>query len=166
MPEVVDDDHAQANPELAVLSAVLRGQDEDITKAARIAAVALHACASLDTERAQLYFDLIHRSLSEAARRELSDMLPPNYEYQSEFARKYYGQGKTEGRAEGRRETLIDLITKQLGLRFGPLDSVHLSRINAATSAELEKVAEQLLAAPTLDAALAVVASPQISTAR
>ncbi|HEY0939624.1 MAG TPA: DUF4351 domain-containing protein [Steroidobacter sp.] len=70
------------------------------------------------------------------------------------LARKFYGQGKTEGRAEGSRVTLISLITRQLSLCFGPLDEATLSRIEAASTAELEKVAERLLNAPTLDAAL------------
>ncbi|HEY0938921.1 MAG TPA: DUF4351 domain-containing protein [Steroidobacter sp.] len=88
-------------------------------------------------------------------------MLPANYEYQSDFARKYYGQGKTEGS----RERLISLIAKLLSLRFGPLDEATLSRIAATPSAELEKVAERLLSAPTLDATLGIAADqPQVNT--
>ena len=161
VPEIVDDDQAQADPELAVLSAMAHGQDQDVTRSARIAAAAQRVCAGLDNERAGLYLDLIHISLSEAARRVLQEMLPANYEYQSDFARKYYGQGKTEGS----RERLISLIAKLLGLRFGPLDEVTLAQIAAASSAELEKVAERLLSAPTLEAALGTAAHrPQVDT--
>lgn len=71
VPEIVDDEQARAMPELAVLSAMAHGQDEDFTKAARIAAVAQRACSGLDTKRALFYFDLIELSLSEAARRAL-----------------------------------------------------------------------------------------------
>ncbi|HEY0683320.1 MAG TPA: DUF4351 domain-containing protein, partial [Steroidobacter sp.] len=102
------------------------------------------------TEHARLYFDLIHHHLSEAARRALRDMMPANYEYQSDFARKYYGQGKAEGKAEG----IADIVGKQLTLRFGPLDEATRSRIAAASSTELEEIAKRLLTAPTLDAAL------------
>jgi hypothetical protein len=77
-------------------------------------------------------------------------MLPANYEYQSDFARKYYGQGKSEGRTEGSRDTLIKLLS----LRFGPLAETALSRIVAASSAELEEIAERFLTAATLDEAL------------
>lgn len=173
VPEIVDDDQAQADPELAVLSAMAHGKGQDVTQSARIAAAAQRVCAGLDNERAGLYVDLIYISLSEAARRVLQEMLPANYEYQSDFARKYYGQGKNEGRAEGRaeglaegsRERLIGLIAKLLGLRFGPLDDVTLSRIAATSSAELEKVAERLLSAPTLDAALGIAADQsQVNT--
>src|SRR5690606_31191488 len=90
VPEIVDDDLAQAHPELAVLSAMAHGQDPDVTKSVRIAAAAQRACSDLDNERAGLYLDLIHISLSEDARRALQEMLPANYEYQSDFARKYY----------------------------------------------------------------------------
>ncbi|HEY0941004.1 MAG TPA: hypothetical protein VGE08_12960 [Steroidobacter sp.] len=171
VPEIVDDEQAQADPELAVLSAMAHGHDEDVTKAARIALVAQRVCSNLDNERAGLYLDLIYLSLSEAARRALQEMLPANYEYQSDFARKFYGQGKTEGRAEGRaegsRERLISLIAQLLGLRFGPLDEVTLSRIAATSSAELEKVAERLLSAPTLAAALGDAADqPEVNAAK
>lgn len=126
------------------------GQDLDFIKAARIAAAALRASEDLDSSRAHLYFDLIQSSLSEAARRELRNMMPANYEYQSEFARKYYGQGK----AEGNREALTNVITRQLALRFGALDDGARARIAAASSAELEEIADRLLSAPTIDAAL------------
>jgi hypothetical protein len=123
------------------------------------AAAAQWACADLDNERAGLYLDLIHFSLSEAARRALHEMLPANYEYQSDFARKYYGQGKTEGKAEGSREALSRLIARLLGLRFGPLDDAALSRIAVASTTELEQIGEHSLTAPTLEAALSVVAA-------
>jgi hypothetical protein len=168
VPEIVDADQAQADPELAVLSAMAHGQDRDVTKSVRIAAAAQRICRGLDTERARLYFDLIHHSLSEAARRALREMLPANYEYQSDFARKYYGQGKTDGRAEGLAEGLAkgsrETLIKLLSLRFGPLDGTALSRIAAASRAELEDVAERLLTAPTLDEALGAAANrPQVN---
>jgi hypothetical protein len=126
-------------------------------QAARIAAAAQRACSCLDNDRAGPYLDLIHLSLSEAARRVLREMLPANYEYQSDFARKYYGQGKTDGR----HQTLIDLVTKQLSLRFGPLDATALRRISTASDAALEQIAERLLTAPTLEAALSTAVNGQ-----
>jgi hypothetical protein len=154
VPEIEDDLRARADPELAVLSTIAHGHDADFTKAARIAAAAQRASLGLDSDRAHLYFDLIHTSLSEAARRALRQMMPPNYEYQSAFARKYYGQGKRAGRAQGNRETLTSIVTKQLAMRFGQLDDAAHSRIAAASTAELLRVAERLLTAPTLDDAL------------
>jgi hypothetical protein len=46
-----------------------------------------------------------------------------------------------------------------LSLRFGPLAQTALSRIAAASSAELEEVAERLLTASTLDEALGAPAN-------
>jgi predicted transposase YdaD len=46
-------------------------------------------------------------SLNEAARRALETMMK-GYEYQSDFAKKYYGQGREEGLDEGRNEGRIE----------------------------------------------------------
>lgn len=59
------------------------------------------AMAHLDDERARLYLDLILARLDKKTRRALEAMRMQKYEYQSEFAKKYYGQGKQEGFAEG-----------------------------------------------------------------
>jgi predicted transposase YdaD len=57
--------------------------------------------ARFDDERARFYLDLILARLNERVRRALEAMTMQKYEYQSEFAKKYYGQGKQEGFAEG-----------------------------------------------------------------
>jgi hypothetical protein len=70
---------------------------------ATIAATVLPALRGLDDDRARLYYDLVYNSLNEAARRALEAMMK-GYEYQSDFAKKYVAQGRTEGRAEGHTE--------------------------------------------------------------
>ena len=55
----------------------------------------------LEAERAQLYLDLVVLSLSHAARAAFEALMQTNYEYQSDFARKYYGEGREKGRSEG-----------------------------------------------------------------
>src|SRR5262249_55258728 len=87
-------------PELGVLSALAHGATE---QGATIAAAVLPAVQGLDDERARFYYDLVYNSLHEAARRELEAMMK-GYEYQSDFAKRYVAQGRTEGRAEGRTE--------------------------------------------------------------
>jgi hypothetical protein len=154
VPEITDESVACADPELAVLSAMAHGCDADITKSVEIAAAAQFASAGLDAERSRLYFDLIQNSLSEAARRALRTMNPAKYEYQSDFARKYYGQGKAEGRAEGSHDALVAVVIKLLTVRFGALNEVVRARIEAASSDELNAVTERLLTAPSLDSAL------------
>lgn len=146
VPEVIDEAQAEADPELAVLSAMAHGKDEDPGKSARIAAAAQLATLRLDADRAKLYFDLVMHSLSEAARRALQTMNPAKYEYQSDFARKYYGQGKAEGSRM--------VVEKQLSVRFGALDEHVRARIAAASNTDLEAIAERLLTAPSLEDAL------------
>jgi hypothetical protein len=88
-------------PELAVLSAMAHG-DEEVGKT--IARTLMDAVAGLDDERASLYVDLAVSSLNEAARAALEELMQSGtYEYQSEFARKYFAQGRQEGRQEGRQ---------------------------------------------------------------
>ncbi len=56
-------------------------------------------------------------------------------------------QGKTEGKAEGALEVLL----KQLALKFGPLDpSVH-ERVARASIEQLDRMAERILTAATLE---------------
>ena len=107
------------------------------------------ASVGLDADRSKLYCDLILSSLPEIARRALLEMDTKKYEYQSEFARRYYGQGKAEGMAE--------ILLKQLTTRYGALSAAVAARLREASStAELESIAERILTAKTLDEALGV----------
>ena len=162
VPAIIDPQQAQADPELAVLSAIAHGDDADTAKSVQIAFAAELASRGLDPDRSILYFDLIMASLSEAARRELRTMDPAKYEYQSDFAKRYVAQGKAEGRAEGRIEGEADgqrtgkaaLIARQLTLRFGtPTDEVRM-RIEQSSIAELDAIGERLLTSSTAEEAL------------
>jgi hypothetical protein len=96
VPVVTDPVEAARRPELAVLSAMAHGASE---LGAAIAAAVLPAIQQLPDERARFYGDLVLNSLNEAARRALEAMMK-GYEYQSDFAKKYVAQGRTEGRVE------------------------------------------------------------------
>ncbi len=74
------------------------------------------------------------------------------YHYQSEFARRYFSQGKAEGKAEGR----ADIVLKQLALRFGAVPAAVEARIRRAGIEELDSIAIRVLTAQALDEALAV----------
>ena len=80
------------------------------------------------------------------------------YEYQSDFARRYYGQGKAEGQmegwAKGKAEGRIEIILKLLALRFGPLTEAAQARVRGAPDAQLDAVAERMLTAKTLEEAV------------
>jgi len=146
-PAVTDLQDAEENVELAVLSAIEHGQHSDVALAARIASAAIVASATIDAERSRLYLDLILISLSKTAPELLEvTMNSLGYEYQSDFARRYFGQGKTEGR--------VEMVLKLLLLRFGPLTEAVRSRLSSAPDAHLDAVAERILTAQTLEEAL------------
>lgn len=92
VPVVTDPAEAARRPELGVLSAMAHGETG---QGATIAAAVLPAIRGLDEDRARLYYDLVYNSLNEAARRAL-EMMMKGYEYQSDFAKKYVAQGRTE----------------------------------------------------------------------
>jgi hypothetical protein len=121
-----------------------------VTAEESIARVAQMVCRTLDEDRSQLYFDLIMCRLSEAAQRTLRTMKLSNYEYQSDFAKGYFAQGRAQGAAQGRSE----LIIRQLTWRFGPLSEDAHARILAASLSELDAIGERLLAARSLQEAL------------
>jgi hypothetical protein len=158
VPVVTDEEMARQDPELAVLSAMAHGKDADVERTVRIAAAAMVASVGLDVERSTLYFDLVEASLSEAARKALRSMDPAKYEYQSEFARHYFAQGRAEGRAEGEAEGeakgRAEVVAKLLSLRFGTLPDSAQQRLRNASIAELDRIAERLLTAASLDEAL------------
>jgi hypothetical protein len=88
---------AELSPELAVLSVMLHGRGE---YALAIAQAALAGARGLDDERAKLYADLVFTSVDEITLAIMEAlMVTGNYEYQSDFARRYLAQGKVEGRS-------------------------------------------------------------------
>lgn len=56
IPEVTDEAQAQADPELAVLSAMAHGKDADTEKSVQIALAAQFAAAGLDQDRSNAVF--------------------------------------------------------------------------------------------------------------
>ncbi|MGC4087455.1 MAG: hypothetical protein QM756_06110 [Polyangiaceae bacterium] len=112
IPTVVSSKHAEADPELAVLSAMAHGQGE-AALAVRIATAASAGLRAIhDMDRAVLYSDFIVSALGEAARKAFQ-MFPAGYQIQSELIRnliakaqaelelKGHANGEAKGRAEG-----------------------------------------------------------------
>jgi hypothetical protein len=106
VPVVTDREEAARRPELAVLSAMAHGDTE---QGATIASAVLPVLQGLDEDRAKLYWDLVYNSLNEAARRVLETMMK-EYEYQSDFARRYVAQGRAEGRAEEAARAVLTVL--------------------------------------------------------
>jgi Domain of unknown function (DUF4351) len=98
-------------------------------------------------DRFWLYFDLVLISLPANAPGAVeATMNSLGYEYQSDFARRYFGQGKAEGR--------LEITLKQLALRFGPLPDAIQTRVRSAQDSQVDALAERLLTAQTLEEAL------------
>jgi hypothetical protein len=116
----------------------------------------------LDAERSTLYCDLVLYSLPETARRALQAMDASKYQYQSEFARRYFGQGKAAGVAEGKAAGVAEgkvagvaeIVLKQLTTRFGALSPAVASHVQSASAVDLDRIAQRVLTAQTLDEAL------------
>ncbi|HVW70845.1 MAG TPA: DUF4351 domain-containing protein [Steroidobacteraceae bacterium] len=158
-PAVTELRTAKENVELAVLSAIEHGQNLDIPLVARIASTAIVASADIDAERSRMYLDLILISLLKNAPEAVeATMNSLGYEYQSDFARRYFAEGKAEGWTEGKAEGRLELVLKQLALRFGPLTEVTQASLQKAQSAQLDAVAERVLTARTLEEALGPLA--------
>ena len=147
LPLIADPEAAVADPELAVFSVMSHGRRLEPATSARLALAAILASKGLDDARACLYFDLVLLSISEAAKRVLQAMRPANYEYQSEFAQRYFSEGKAEGKAEATADLLIKLMTS----KFGPVTAQLEARIRSASVAELDAMAGRLMTASTLD---------------
>jgi hypothetical protein len=63
-------------------------------------------------------------------------------------------RGKAEGRAEGKAEGKAELVLRLLTLRFGPLPEAATARVSAATSEELDLLAERVLTGTTVEEVL------------
>jgi hypothetical protein len=114
IPRITDPEVARQMPELAVLSSLVHGNEAN---GAHIAAAALEAAAHLDASRSALYHDLVRHGLNDAATAALEALMGyKGYEYQSDFAKKYYGEGRAAGFAEGRAEGVAGLIDALLAL--------------------------------------------------
>jgi hypothetical protein len=59
----------------------------------------LAALDVVDQDHSRMYADVVLAALPEAARAHPEELMLTTYEYQSDFARRYFGAGKAEGEA-------------------------------------------------------------------
>jgi hypothetical protein len=153
VPVVRDPAVAQRSPELAVLSVVLHGHERD---AVAVAEAALAAARGLDDERSKLYADLVFASVDETARAILEALMASgNYEYQSDFARRYVAQGRAEGEAAGEATGRAHALLTVLAARGLDVPEDVRARITACT--ELAQLDAWLARAVTAATAADVV---------
>lgn len=150
IPRITDPEVARRSPELAVLSAVAHGDEPG---AEAIALAALVAMGDLDNDRGILYVDLVFHHLAPAARALLEQLMATaNYEFQSDFARKFFFEGRAEGRAEGEARGEARMLLHLIELRGIPASERDRERIlSCMDCAQLERWAARVLTARTTD---------------
>jgi len=108
VPVVTDAEVARRYPELAVLSALAHGGQEDPQAVFEALFAALDM---IDHDHANLYTDLILTVLPMASRVLLEEfMTTATHRYQSDFARRYFSQGEAEGEAKGEARALLAIL--------------------------------------------------------
>jgi hypothetical protein len=133
IPVVLDEQVARQCPELVVLSAMAHGKSE---VGPSIAHVALAVARQLESKRAVVYVELTLSSLADAARIAFEKLMQdPNYEYQTEYARKYFegvAKAREEALCEGQQRSLLAV----LGARGLTVSAEARERILACTAPE------------------------------
>ena len=149
IPVITDVDEAKRLPELAVLSAVAHGREPG---AEHIAFAALAAARGLDSDRELFYPDFVLAMLGEVARAALEQLMnKAKYEYQSDFARKYFSEGKLEGKAEGTIAGEALLLLKLLRFKGFPVTPALQARVEGCHDvAQLDLWAQRVLTAASL----------------
>ncbi|MEO8703382.1 MAG: hypothetical protein ABI867_25265 [Kofleriaceae bacterium] len=140
IPTITDLDHARRNPELAVLSVMAHGNR-------RTADVAVEAIQLLDSEHADLYFDVINAVLPERAHELEESMLPKGFTHQSEAVRLFFERARNEGRNEGRANGLRKAIAKLVVARHGHLPVSVETAVSRLVEPALEELFDTLVRA-------------------
>lgn len=122
-PVVTDPELAAREPELALLSVMAHGRDEE-SIAVAVARAAAKGIEGFDRERWVLYFGLIESSLSDAARKAFQ-MLPEGQQFFSESQRQSFEQGSAKGQANA--------ILRVLARRNVAVSDEQRARITACT---------------------------------
>jgi hypothetical protein len=156
LPMITDAARAEELPELAILSALAH-------RDAEVAEAAYAGLLELPDDQRKVYWDMILAALPDVARLALEAKMLQKYEYQSDFARKYYGEGLAEGEAKGLAEGeakgeakgLAMALHRQVVLKFGQPSAETEARIASATSEELGEYLERILTASSIDALFA-----------
>ncbi|WP_116244005.1 hypothetical protein [Nocardiopsis sp. FIRDI 009] len=156
-PVVDDVDQARRLPELSVLSVAAHGDDPAVLKAAEAALDALPEHTRL------VYYDFIESKLSAAARQKWEELMATGtYEWQSDFARKYVGQGREEGLKEGRIEGQV--VGRIEGERKALLRVLRVRDVPVSDSARdrIERCADLTELESWLDRAVTVTDADQL----
>lgn len=123
--------------ELAALSVISHGGSE--AEGSKILSCWLDVITQTPDDRSPLYFDYVAMQLSEEDRKHMEALmaLSGTYEYQSDFAKRFFGQGEAEGRArgeaEGRTRGEAEALLTVLTARGLHITDDHRTRITTCT---------------------------------
>lgn len=92
-----------------------------------------------------LTLDELHAKLVELA-------IPAEESLMSTIAEDLRKQGRHEGRREGRLEGRLEIVQRLIAVRFGAIPPAIEARLAAASLQDLERYAERVLTAATIDA--------------
>ncbi|MDQ3033213.1 MAG: DUF4351 domain-containing protein [Myxococcota bacterium] len=144
VPRVASAEEARRSPELALLSVMAHGRS-DVGET--IARAALVGAAALDDEKYRLYTDRILAALAPIVSSKLEDEMKAGaIEYESRLFRDLIAKGREEGERA--------VLERQLAKRFGPLPEWARHKLAGARADLLERWAERVLDAPTMEEAL------------
>ncbi|GAA1077384.1 hypothetical protein [Nocardiopsis composta] len=133
IPVVTSAEAARSDPELAALSALAHGSEQE--KTLRAFAEALR---SIPDDRFAVYHDYVLAEFSTAARTSWEALMAESGSaLKTEFARRHYGKGRAEGRAEGFTEGETRAIIIVLEARGIPIDEQARRRITSCTDREV-----------------------------
>jgi hypothetical protein len=150
IPRITDPEVARRSPELAVLSALAHGSEPE---GESIAMAALAGMPMLDNMREMFYVDLVLHHLGPAARAILEKLMSTtNYQFQSEFAQKYFFEGKHEGKEEGELKGEAKMLLRIIDRRGVAISSHDRERVmSCADASQIEAWADRALTATTRD---------------
>jgi hypothetical protein len=137
VPRIADPVAAQAKPELAVLSSVVRGRSRD---AVPVVVAAARAALAQRDELRKLYLDLILAFASRAARAAVERIMRQQSEFASPFFRKLEAKaikkGMAQGMAQGMAEAKGDDVLRVLRARRIRVPKTMAQRVRACRDLE------------------------------
>lgn len=146
VPLITDLAAARRVPELAVLSTLAHGARPDPEPIFEALLAALNV---IDQDHANLYTDLIFSVLPAAARDSLEEFMGiiTGYEYQSDFARRYFSEGEAHGQAQGQAQGEATAVIAVLEARG--IDVPEKIRAEIAGCTDLDRLAAWIRQAAT-----------------
>ena len=151
----VEPEALRESPELAVLAALAHRHSG---RAVELAVTALDSLSDVAAEAATIYADILIASLPEVARRALEEQMAQRpYEFQSDFAKKYFNAGIQQGREHGARDARRTALLAVLAARCIEIDSATHARIDACE--DIDQLETWIVAAAVASSQAEVFAS-------